>query len=323
MQYRRLQQRTYELLEGGDGPADRTSRWCDLVLAVLVIANVLAVVLDSVPALHRAWGPQFDAFETASVGVFTLEYLLRVWAAGSAQGGPHGGGWRGRWAYISSFHGVVDLLATLPFYLEFLFPDADLRVLRTLRLLRVFKLSPYSPAIEDLFQAIRDERRSFVAALYLLLIAVLLTSSLMYFAEHHAQPEKFASIPDAIYWSLITLTTVGYGDITPVTWAGKVLSLATAFLGVCTVALLTGIVASSFANQMARRRALFEARARAFLADGHISSDERHALEQLRKSFNLSAQEADRLLREAASEVQRREHSAHPVREPQDPGSAR
>ena len=318
MNYRRLQKRTHELLEGGDGPTDRASRWCDMALAVLVIANVLAIVLDSIPSLHLAWGPQFDHFETFSVGIFTVEYALRVWAAGSPQEGvPGSGGWRGRWAYISSFHGIVDLMATLPFYLEFLFPDADLRVLRTLRLVRVFKLSHYSTAIEDLFQAIRDERRSFIAALYLLLIAVLLTSSLMYFAEHQVQPDKFASIPDAIYWSLITLTTVGYGDITPVTWAGKVLSLVTAFMGVCTVALLTGIVASSFANQMARRKALFEARARAALADGHISSDERHMLEQLRKAFNLSAQEADRLMREAADDVRRREHAAReePVRE--------
>lgn len=312
MNIQRLQTRTYQLLEGGDGLADQASRRCDLFLAVLVIANVLAIVLDSVPAMHHAWGDEFNAFETFSVGIFTLEYLLRVWAAGTPHGHPEVRGWRGRWAYIRSFHGVVDLLATLPFYLEFLFPEADLRVLRTLRLVRVFKLSHYSTAIEDLFQAIRDERRSFIAAIYLLLIAVLLTSSLMYFAEHHVQPDKFGSIPDAIYWSMITLTTVGYGDVTPITWAGRVLSLVTAFMGVCTVALLTGIVASSFANQMARRKALFEARARAFLSDGHISSDERHTLEQLRKSFNLSAQEADRLIREAAGEVSRRKH---PTRE--------
>ncbi|MEY4711681.1 MAG: hypothetical protein RIS88_1131 [Pseudomonadota bacterium] len=311
MQYQRLQKRAYELIEGGDGPTDRASRWCDITLAVLVVTNVVAVVLDSIPTLHQAWRHQFDIFEAVSVGIFTLEYALRVWVAGTPRAGVAGsGGWRGRWAYISSFHGVVDLIATLPFYLEFLFPEADLRVLRTLRLLRVFKLSHYSTAIEDLFQAVRDERRSFVAALYLLLIAVLVTSSLMYFAEHHVQPDKFGSIPDAIYWSLITLTTVGYGDVTPATWAGKVLSLVTAFMGVCTVALLTGIVASSFANQMARRKALFESRARAFLADGHITSVERHVLEQLRKAFNLSSQEADRLLREAASEARRRDHPA-------------
>lgn len=318
MNLQRIQTRTHQLLEGGDGIADTASRRCDLLLAALVIANVLAVVLDSVPAVHRAWGKEFEAFETFSVGVFTIEYLLRVWAAGAPHGDPQVRGWRGRWAYVSSFHGIVDLLATLPFYLEFLFPEADLRVLRTLRLIRVFKLSHYSTAIEDLFQAIRDERRSFVAALYLLLIAVLLTSSLMYFAEHHVQPDKFGSIPDAIYWSMITLTTVGYGDVTPVTWAGRVLALVTAFMGVCTVALLTGIVASSFANQMARRKALFESRARAFLADGHITSDERHTLEQLRKAFNLSAQEADRLIREAADEVRRREAAARPPAPPAD-----
>ncbi len=113
MTLRRIQTRTHQLLEGGDGIGDVASRRCDLFLAILVIANVVAIVLDSVPEVHRAWGDELDTFETVSVGIFTLEYLLRVWAAGAPHGDPEVRGWRGRWAYISSFHGIVDLLATV------------------------------------------------------------------------------------------------------------------------------------------------------------------------------------------------------------------
>jgi len=165
----------------------------------------------------------------------------------------------------------------------------------------------YSTAIEDLVQAIYDERRSFAATLYLLLITILITSSLMYFAENEAQPEKFASIPDAIYWAVITLTTVGYGDFTPVTWPGRVISLFTAFLGVCTVAILTGIVASAFANQMARRRVIFETELRKAFADGIISPQEDQTLDQLGRAFNLSPEETERMMDKVRQESSKRQ----------------
>jgi voltage-gated potassium channel len=181
-----------------------------------------------------------------------------------------------------------DLAAIAPFYLQVLLPGLDLRVLRIVRLVRVFKLSHYSSAIEDLIHAIEGEKRSFIAALYLLLIVLLLFGSLMYFAEHSAQPDKFGSIPQSLYWAAITLTTVGYGDVSPMTWVGQVIAVMTAFMGVCTVALLTGIVANAFANQLARRSAIFEAELRQALKDGELHEDEIARLEQMKKAFNLS-----------------------------------
>jgi voltage-gated potassium channel len=275
-----------QILDKGD-ESDLPSLWCDRLITFLVLTNVCAVVLESVPSILLQYEAELALFEAVSVALFTFEYLLRVWSDGARYSPEEGGAARGRKEYAFGFYGLVDLLAILPFYLQILMPGADLRVLRVLRLLRILKLSHYSSALEDLAAAVRSEARSFWAALYLLLIVTLLTSSLMYFAENAAQPEKFGSIPDALYWSLITLTTVGYGDVTPVTAIGKVLSVLTAFMGVCTVAMLTGIVSSAFANQMARRKAIYESELREALADGEISDEEARRLEAIRLEFNL------------------------------------
>ena len=297
-----LQRRLLQVLERS-APDDRASRWCDLAIATLVLLNVAAIVLDSLPSLHRLWGPAFEAFEAFSVAVFTMEFALRLWASGVRFELSPGSAWRGRRRYLFSTYGLIDLMAIAPFYLQWLIPGLDLRVLRIVRLVRVFKLSHYSTAIEDLFQAVYEERRSFAAALYLLLIAMLMSSTLLYFAEHEAQPERIGSIPDALYWSVITLTTVGYGDLSPVTWAGRMISIATAFLGVCTVALLTGIVASAFANQMARRRVIYEVQLRRAMADGQLSADDAQTLEKLRRSFNLSAEQAAHMVEQAERDI--------------------
>lgn len=126
----------------------------------------------------------------------------------------------------------------------------------------------------------------------------------MYFAEHSAQPDKFGTIPESLYWAAITLTTVGYGDVSPVTWMGKVIAVMTAFMGVCTVALLTGIVANAFANQLARRRAIFEAELRQALKDGELHEDEIARLEQMKKAFNLSDNQAQSILANVEMESQ-------------------
>lgn len=290
-----------QILDKGD-ENDAASLWCDRFITSLVLLNVTAVVLESVVSLRDAYGPYFTLFEAISLLLFTVEYLLRWWSNGARYPDIEGGSKRGRREYIFGFHGLVDFMATVPFYLQWLVPGMDMRVLRTLRLIRVLKLSHYSSAIEDLFSAIRAEARSFFATLYILLIAILFSSSLMYFAESDFQPEKFASIPDAIYWAVITLTTVGYGDVSPVTWLGKIISIITAFLGVCTVAMLTGIVASAFSNQLARRKVIFEAELREAMADGLISDQERRQLESLKAEFNLSDEQVQALMAKVGRE---------------------
>lgn len=292
--YHQWQLRTLQVLEKGEAD-DVPSKVCDYFILVLVFLNIVAVVLESVSSLYVTYGLYFRVFEVVSVGLFTVEYILRIWANGALkQLGDDAS--NSRMTYVLSFHGLIDLIAILPFYLQVLLPGLDLRVLRILRLLRVFKLSHYSSALEDLFSAIYQERRSFAAASYLLLLALILTSSFMYYAENEHQPDKFSSIPNSMYWSLITLTTVGYGDVSPVTSVGKVISIFTAFLGVSVIAMLTGIVASAFSNQLARKKVMYEEQIRQALEDGVIDDEEQRMLEKLRLEFGLSEEQTRQLI---------------------------
>lgn len=301
-----LRYRTLVLLEKSED-GDLKGKIVDISILSLVLLNILAVVIESVDAIYSRYELWFYYFELISVAIFTVEYLLRLWANGATQPDNKRMVRNGSLRYALSFHGVIDLVAILPFYLQMLFPGLDLRVLRILRLMRVFKLSHYSTALEDLFSAIWQERRSFAAASYLLLLALILTSSIMFYAESEYQPDKFSSIPNAMYWALITLTTVGYGDVSPVTSVGKVVSIFTAFLGVSIVAMLTGIVASAFSNQMARKRVIFEGELRRALADGEIDEDEKRLLDNLKDQFGLSDDQTELLFEQVRKENAQRE----------------
>lgn len=287
-----VQKRTLEILDKGEED-DVASLVSDWTLIVLVLANVIAVVLESVNSLEARYRAEFAAFEVFSVVVFSLEYLVRLWAHGSRDTRHP---WRPRRRYMRSFYGLVDLVSIAPFYLAMLLPGLDLRVLRVLRLLRVLKISHFNTALEDLLQAIWHERRTLFSAVYLLLIATLLSASVMYFAETHAQPEKFSSIPASMYWAFITLTTVGYGDVSPTTWVGQIVAVVTAFMGVSTIALLTGVVATAFNNQIQRRKILLESQVSEALADGVLSDDEIGSIYELKERLNLSDELVESLI---------------------------
>ena len=290
------QQRIAEIINKG-GSGDRASRQFDLALSILIIANILAVSLESVSTLGNKFGVYFLVFEIFSATVFLIEYLLRIWTAPNFSRHKRQSSLKSRLAYVFSLTGMIDLLAILPSLLQFMIPGSDLRWIRAIRLIRLLKMSHYSSAIEDLYSAIYDERRAFGAALYLLFIALFLSSAAMYVAENSAQPDKFSSIPETMWWALITLTTVGYGDVSPITPVGKIIGAFTALSGVCTVALLTGIVGSAFASQMAKRKAIFEAEVQDALADGVLSEDEARRIEKLRREFSLSEEHAIAIIR--------------------------
>jgi voltage-gated potassium channel len=276
---------------------DRTSRIWDLSLFFLVVLNLVAVALESVPTLQMSYGKWLYNFELFSVVVFSVEYIARVWSAPAKRGVDFTDSpLRSRFRYIFSFYGLIDLVAILPFYIQALFPGLDLRVLRALRLLRILKLNHYNSALDDLFGAILEEKKSFVTTLYIFSVAFVLSSSLIYYAEHKVQPEDFRSIPDAMYWAIITLTTVGYGDVSPITVFGKAIAAITAIFGVVVVALLTGIVANAFNKQMERRKIIFEDQVRDALLDGVLDSDEEASLDALRKQFGMSKSQADALI---------------------------
>ena len=293
--YYQIQNRTHELLARGSAK-DFSSLLVDIFLFILILLNVTAVCLESVSFIREKYLNLFFYFEIISVIIFSIEYILRVWSAPSLKVTPSKSSSKKRLNYIFSFTGIIDLAAILPSILPIFFGGLDLRWLRVLRLLRLLKISNYSSALEDFFAAIKEEWQSFSAALYLILIALFLSSSLMYIAEHDAQPDTFSSIPETMWWGLITLTTVGYGDVSPVTPLGKVIGAFTAIMGVCTVALLTGIVATSFSNQRTRKTALFEAEINDALKDGFISDDEAKKIEELRKQLNLSEEHSKSLI---------------------------
>ena len=288
-------QRVMEILSKGD-LNDSTSRYCDIFLSILILLNLVAVCLESVESINLQYHQPLMLFEWFSVTIFLIEYVLRIWSIAADDSARGKTPWGRRSGYIFSFTGLIDLAAILPSILPLIMGGVDLRWLRVLRLLRLLKMSHYSSALEDLVSAVHEERRSFAATLYLLAIALFLSSSMMYLAESDVQPENFKSIPEAMWWSLITLTTVGYGDVYPITPIGKFIGALTALMGVCTVALLTGIVASAFSSQMARREAIFEAEINAAMSDGIITSDEKRHIETIRARFNIPEEHAKAIL---------------------------
>ena len=281
------QKRMLEILSRSN-TGDRTSRICDRFLSTLILLNLVAVSLESIDALRLSHGRAFLLFEVVSVTIFGLEYCLRIWAAAANEDSRFKTALGRRMEYIFSFTGLIDLLAILPSLLPLILGEVDLRWLRVLRLVRLLKISHYSSALEDLVSAVRSEKAAFGAALYLFCIALFISSSLMYIVEHHAQPEHFSSIPTTMWWSLITLTTVGYGDVSPITPVGKLVGALTAMMGVCAVALLTGIVASAFSNQLSKRQDLFEAEIVSALSDGVISEDEMRRITKMQKQLGMS-----------------------------------
>ena len=290
--------RLFEILEVGKG-SDITSKICDNFLVLLVIGSIFAVILGSVPEIDAEFSEEFRWFEIITVLIFTVEYLLRLWVAPLKYKQSR----RPKIKYIFSFYGIVDLAAILPFYVSLFGFGVDLRVLRAARLLRILKISHYNTALQDLALAIYDERKSFVSAIYIFTVTLLITSSLIFFAENSKQPEDFRSIPDAIWWSLITLTTVGYGDVSPITPVGKIIGAITALLGVCTVALLTGIVGNAFSAQLSRKRSEFRSEVIKALQDGVITDSEHEYLDKLRDEFNMSKQHARSILIETLQDL--------------------
>ena len=192
---------------------DRASRICDKFLSTMILLNLFAVSMESVSSLGTKYGTAFFIFEMVSVTIFGIEYILRIWCMAANEASSHSSPFRRRVEYIFSFTGLIDLIAILPSLLPLLLGEMDLRWLRVLRLVRLLKISHYSSALEDLIAAIRSEKSAFGAAMYLFFIALFASSSLMYVVEHQAQPENFSSIPTTMWWSLITLTTVGYDDV--------------------------------------------------------------------------------------------------------------
>ncbi|MCB1686127.1 MAG: ion transporter, partial [Pseudomonadales bacterium] len=261
---------------------DRLSQAVDLFLIALISLNVVAIVAESVPSLSRANRSAFDVFERFSVAVFTVEYLLRIWSAPDSQDTRFSDTTMGRLRFALTPAAIVDLLAIAPYYLSMFF-GMDLRFLRVIRLLRVFKLTRYSATVQMILSVFRAEASAFIASFALMLVLLVLASSGIYLIEHQVQPDKFGSIPAAMWWAMATLTTVGYGDTIPITALGKFFGGCITLIGVGMVALPAGILASSFSEQLRRQRETYSSHIASALSDGVVDAEEAKALEDLRQ----------------------------------------
>jgi voltage-gated potassium channel len=232
-----LRRRVYEVLERGS-PGDRASLLVDRLIIALIAVNLVAVALESVPSLAARYGVAFAAIEYASLVIFTVEYALRIWVAVEHAPYRRGSGLASRLRYIVSGYGIVDLISVLPFWFGFLLPS-DLRVVLVLRMIRFFKIARYSTAMRSLLDVLYG--------------ATLMAAAVMHLVEGHVQPDKFGTIPDAMWWAIVTLGTIGYGDVVPVTIAGKLVAGVTIVFGLVMIALPVGIIATAFNEQIHRR----------------------------------------------------------------------
>ena len=248
---RDLRRRVYQVLEQGP-VGDRMSVVVDRFLVALILVNLVAVALQTMPAFEPAYALWFDIIEIFSLVVFTVEYGLRLWVA--AEHGPHRhlSATRARLKYALSPAGLVDLIAVLPFWFALVLP-ADLRVVLVFRIVRFFKITRYSPAMRSLLDVLYRERRALFGCLVITLGIALVAAALMHLAEGRVQPNKLGTIPQALLWAIVTLGTIGYGVVVPVTALGKLIATGTIICGLIVIALPVGIIATAFAEQIHRR----------------------------------------------------------------------
>ncbi len=251
--YRRVRERTYEVLEKA-AQGDRLSQVVDITIIAVILANGAAIVLESFDGLYDRFAGWFFALELVSVALFTVELALRLWTCDLRRPGRS---WPAAVVlFLVSPIGIIDLLAILPFYLPFLIP-VDLRVVRVLRLvrfLRLLKLTRYTRSVATMAAVVRERRHELMVAVFLTAILLVVASTLMYYLESKVQPEAFPNIVASLWWAVATLTTIGYGDVFPVTGLGRLLSGIIAVLGIGLVALPTAIISSGFVEALARNK---------------------------------------------------------------------
>ncbi len=290
--YNVLQNSSYE---------SRFSSFIDYFLIFLIITNVVAVIAESVDILYYPYQIYFDYFEFFSIIVFSIEYLLRLWSVIETE--PDGNSFKQRWEWAKSPSAIIDFIAILPAFIT-LFVVIDLRFLRILRLFRLLKLTRYFGSLQILLVVLKREQGSFKAVLFILMIMLVTASSGIYLAENHAQPEEFSSIPKSMWWAVVTLTTVGYGDVTPITTAGKVFGAIITILGVGLAALPAGILASGLANELTQRREELEQHFREMLLEENIDLvRNQKRVEKMRKELGLAQDVAQNIELQVLREI--------------------
>ena len=218
------------LVEINDNPS---SKIFDITIQLVIILSILSFSIETIPDLEQSTRDALNMFEVFSVAIFTIEYIIRIYTA------------QKRWSYIFSFYGIIDLLSILPFYLSFFLDLRSLKAFKLFRLFRLFKLTKYNKTLDRFQKAIVNSKEEFVLFLILTLIMFYLSSVGIYYFEHEAQPKIFSSIFDSMWWAVATLTTVGYGDVYPITVGGKIFTTFMLLIGLGIVGIPAGIVAAA------------------------------------------------------------------------------
>ncbi len=222
----------------------------DKFIYILIIANVIAMILESHVSIRNVYGSYFHIFEAISIYIFSFEYLYRIRLSFQEKK------MKGVYKYVFSAYGLIDLISILPFFLNQLVKvdGRFLRILRLFRLTRIFKLGRGSSSLKLFIKALNGVKNELKFTLFLSLLAILFSASAIYYLEHEAQPEKFSSITESIWWATVSLATVGYGDVYPVTAGGKIFASIISLIGIGIVAIPTGIISASFVEEIHNQR---------------------------------------------------------------------
>lgn len=248
-----LKQKIYHLVEKGSH-GSKVDLIFDYSIMALIVLNVIALILETIPEIKESMGAFFRIFEIISVMIFSVEYVMRIYVSDLTY--PTSGRVKSISKFIFSTFGLIDLLAIIPFYLPFLI-KIDLRFLRIIRLMRfmrIFKIHRYNNSLTLIYSVIKEKKSELAITGFVALLILLIASFLMYNVEGDVQPDKFPNMLSCLWWAVATLTTVGYGDVYPVTGLGKFLSAIIAVLGIGLVALPTGIISAGFVDKIGKKK---------------------------------------------------------------------
>jgi voltage-gated potassium channel len=290
-----IRTKTYQLLES-ETSKNFTAKAINIFLIVLIISNVIAAIFESEANYHNAYHQEFALFEFISLSLFCIEYLLRVWCCIENPKYQNVSPLKARTNYVFTPMAIIDLIAILPFIIA-LFFAIDLRTLRLLRVLRLLKLTHYFKGFNIFINVISKELKSISAAMMVMIFLIVIAASLMHAVEGKVQPEVFGSIIESIWWAVVTMTTVGYGDVVPITGIGKIISTFIMLIGVGLVALPAAMLAARFGEELRERKKRLDTNIESALNDGFIAQEEYQALETLADKLEIEPDELQRSIR--------------------------
>jgi len=286
---------------GGD-----LQKYFDVFISFFVVSSVLISILESVQIIDYVMNVEFSIFDSITVAIFTVEYVLRLYSCVEEK--KFKGAIAGRLKQATTPSTIIDLLAILPFFLEaFLHHLVDLRFLRVFRLLRLLKLTRNSGATTVLMKVVSREWPILSASAFIMMLMVIMTASFGYLFENGAQPDKFDNLPNAIYWAVITLASVGYGDISPVTTMGRLITVVMALIGIGIFAIPAALLASAFSDELRKEREQLRNNLYEMLKDGHLDANEAKLLREEARRLHLTVGEVNQLIQTVVKEQKDRE----------------